>query len=70
MTDEAKNMLLATLSILKTQMHNDGLIFGFAIDTEDIDNSRLCFISKERYLADGGKDGVMIGLDELNRGLL
>jgi hypothetical protein len=70
MTDDAKFMLQATIGFMKSQMQNDGLIFGIAVNKEDINNSKLCFIDKEEYLANGKADGIMMSLSDLNKGLL
>jgi hypothetical protein len=70
MTDETKQTLKLYLSLMKVQMKNDGLIFGIAVDKEDFNNSKLCFIEKERYLKNDERDGIMISLSDLNKGLL
>jgi hypothetical protein len=46
MTDETKQMLEIHLSMLKTQMEKEGLIFVFAVDKKDVNNSKLCFLDK------------------------
>jgi hypothetical protein len=67
--EEAETMLRLHLGLIKAQMKNDGLIFGFAIDTKDINNSKLCFINKDKYIESGEMDGLMISLTDLNKDL-
>lgn len=70
MTDEAKELLHIQLSMLKQTMKDNGVIFAFAIDKTDINNSSLCFMDKEQYLANGKNDGFSVSLTELNKGLI
>jgi hypothetical protein len=63
-------MLKLHLGFIKEHMKNNGLIFGIAVDKKDINNSKLCFIDKERYLKNDERDGIMISLSDLNKGLL
>ena len=70
MTDETKELLQIQLSMLKQTMKEDGVIFGFAIDKSDVNNSRLCFMDKEQYLKNGKNNCFSVSLTELNRDLL
>jgi hypothetical protein len=70
MTDETKEMIGIYLSMMKTQMKKDGLIFGIVSGPENANDSRLCFLDKEEYMKNGEIDGFMINLSDLNKGLL
>lgn len=70
MTDETKELLQIQLSMLKQTMKDKGVIFAFAVDKTDVNNSSLYFMDKEQYLANGKKDGFGVSLTELNKGLI
>ena len=70
MTDETKQLLEIQLSMLKQTMKDRGVMFAFAINKSDIDNSSLYFMDKESYFANGKKDGFSVSLTELNKGLI
>lgn len=69
MKDETKEFIQMHVSILKEAMKTENIIIGFAVDNNDVDNSKLCFLDKEEF-EKGNKDGIMISLSELNRGLI
>lgn len=69
MTDDTKQYIQLHLSMLKEAMKQEGLIFGIAVDKNDVNNSRLCFIDKEQYFK-GKHDGISVSLTDLNRDLL
>jgi hypothetical protein len=70
MTDETRESIKLALAILKTQLKADNVIFSFAIDKGDVDNSSLCFIDKAEFLKNGKFDGIQVRLTDLNKGLL
>ena len=70
MTDETKQLLKIQLSMLKQTMKDNGVMFAFAIDKTDIDNSKLCFMNKDQYFDNGKNDGFSVSLTELNKGLI
>ena len=70
MTDETKELLKFQLSMLKQTMKDNGIMFAFAIDKADVDNSSLYFMDKEQYFSGGQKDGFSVRLTELNKGLI
>lgn len=70
MTDKTKELLQIQLSMLKQTMKENGVMFAFAINKAYVDNSKLCFMGKEQYLANGKNDGFSASLTELNNGLI
>lgn len=70
MTADTKQYIQLHLSILKETMRQEGVIFGIAVDKNEPNNSRLCFIDKEQYLTRSKHDGIMVSLQDLNNGLI
>lgn len=70
MTTDTKQYIHLHLSILKEAMKQEGLIFGIAVDKNEPNNSKLCFIDKEQYLTRAKHDGIMVSLQDLNNGLI
>jgi hypothetical protein len=69
MTDDVKELLQLQLSILKTHMKENGVLFGILVNKQDVNNSQICFVDKKKYVASGQVDGIKISLAELNEGL-
>lgn len=69
MTTDTKQYIQIHLAVMKEMMKKEGLIFGIAVDKEEPNNSRLCFIDKEQYYK-GNHDGITVSLQDLNRDLL
>ena len=70
MTDETKEMIKAHLIMLKQVMKEDGLILAIAVDESDYDNSKICFINKDKYMNKKIKSGISVGLTEFNKDLI
>lgn len=70
MTEDTKQYIQLHLSILKEALKKEGLIFGIAVDKDEPNNSRLCFIDKKQLLTGEKNDGITISLTDLNRDLL
>lgn len=70
MTADTKQYIQLYLSILKEAMKQEGLIFVIAVDKNEPNNSKLCFIDKEQYLTRAKHDGIMVSLQDLNNGLI
>lgn len=69
MTVEQKQLIQMQVSVLKQTMKKEGLVFGIIINKEDHDKSAICFMDRNA-LAMGERTGIVIGLEELNRGLI
>ena len=69
MTEEKKQSFLVGLSLLKTVMQEEELVFGIVVDKKDPNKSQLAALSKHE-LQKGKMDGTTVSLDELNKGLL
>lgn len=70
MTADTKQYIQLHLSLLKEAMKKEGLIFGIAVDKNEPNNSRLCFIDKKQYLTMAKHDGIIVSLQDLNNGLI
>lgn len=70
MTADTKQYIQLHLSILKEALKKEGLIFGIAVDKDEPNNSRLCFIDKKQLLTRAKHDGIMVSLMDLNDGLI
>ena len=70
MTDETKEMIKAHLIMLKQVMKEDGLILAIAVDESNYDNSKICFINKDKYMNKKIKSGISVGLTEFNKYLI
>lgn len=69
MTVEQKQLIQMQVSVLKQTMKKEGIVFGVMVNKENHDKSAICFMDKQA-LARGEREGVVIGLEELNRGLV
>ena len=70
MSEEIKEYMIFLMELLKESMKKEGAIFAVLVNKEDIDNSSICILDRERFVKDGKIDGIKIQLDELNKGLL
>lgn len=70
MSEEAKEYMRFLMEMLKESMKKEGLLFAIAVDKKDFDNSSICIVDKETYIAERKIEGIQFRLDELNRGLL
>lgn len=70
MTEETKQLMQIHLTMLKQTMKENGVMFAFAVDKEDVNGSHLMFLDRKEYFANGKKDGFSVSLTELNRELL
>ncbi len=70
MDEETGQYIQAFITGLKNKMRENGVIFAIAADGKDINNSKLRFIDKKKYITSGKTDGISVGLTELNNGLL
>lgn len=69
MTVEQKQLIQMQVSVLKQTMKKEGLVFGIVVNKEDPDKSAICFMDRQA-LSRGEKEGIVVGLEELNRGLI
>lgn len=69
MTVEQKQLIQMQVSVLKQTMKKEGLVFGILVNKEDYDKSSICFMDRQA-LARGERTWIVIGLEELNRGLI
>lgn len=69
MTVEQKQLIQMQVSVLKQTMKKEGLVFGILVNKEDYDKSSICFMDRQA-LSRGERTGIVIGLEELNRGLI
>lgn len=70
MGKEKKEVISALITLLKAEMQKENLMFGIVVDRSDVDNSKLAFMDKDRYLKTGLAEGVFISITDLNKGLL
>lgn len=70
MTDDTKQSLEIVLSLLKQEMKENGVILGLAVDKKDIDNSKVVFLDKEKYLSAKRMDGISFSLKDFNEDLI
>ena len=70
MTDERKEYIQMCVSILKKAMKEEGVILGIVVNHKDVNNSRIAFVDKEKYLKTGIADGFFVSITDFNDGLL
>ena len=68
--EETKQYIAMHLSVLKNVMSDERLIFGIVVNKEDVNESKLAIIDREKYLKTGIADGFFVSLSDLNKGLL
>ena len=70
MTDETRELLNIQLSVLKETMKHAGVILGLAIDKSDMENSKIVFMDKDKYIATHKMDGFSVSLTDFNKELI
>lgn len=70
MTDETRDLLHIQLNVLKETMKQAGVILGFAFDKSDVDNSKILFMDKDKYIATHKMDGFSVSLTDFNKDLI
>lgn len=70
MSEETKEYMIFLMELLKESMKKEGAIFAVLVNKEDIDNSSICILDRERFVKDREIDGIKFQLGELNKGLL
>ena len=70
MTDETRDLLHIQLEVLKTTMNQAGVILGLAVDKSDVNNSKIVFMDKDKYIATRKMDGFSVSLTDFNKELI
>lgn len=70
MTDETKQLLKIQLSMLKQTMKDNDVILSLAIDREDFDKTKICFMDRDLYLKERKTSGISVSLTDFNEGLI
>lgn len=66
MKQDVKEEIEVVLSLLKTTMSRNDLVFGIMVDKKDFNKSQIAFLDKEA-LMNGQQDGIIVSLDEMNK---
>ena len=69
MTADQKQLIQMQFDLLRQTMKKEGLVFKVLTNREDADKFSLAIIDRDS-LARGENVGIVIGLEELNRGLV
>lgn len=70
MTDETRDLLHIQLKILKSIMEQNGVILGLAVDKSDVNNSKIVFMDKDKYIATHKMEGFSVSLTDFNKDLI
>lgn len=70
MTDEIRELLHIQLELLKTSMAQAGVILGLAVDKSDVNNSKIVFMDKDKYIEKHKMDGFSVSLTDFNKELI
>ena len=70
MTDETRDLLHFQLEVVKTTMKQAGVILGLAVDKSDVNNSKIVFMDKDKYIAARKMDGFSVSLTDFNNDLI
>ena len=70
MTEETRDLLHIQLEVLKTTMKQEGIILGVAVDKSDVNNSKIVFMDKDKYIATHKMDGFSVSLTDFNKDLI
>ena len=70
MTDETRDLLRIQLEVLKTTMKQEGVILGIAVDKSNVNNSKIVFMNKDKYIATHKMDGFSVSLTDFNKDLI
>lgn len=66
MKQDVKEEVEVVLSLLKTTMSRNNLVFGIMIDKTDPNKSQIAFLDRDS-LRQGRQDGITVSLDEMNK---
>ena len=66
MKQDIKEEVEVVLSLLKTTMSRNNLVFGIMVDKTDPNKSQIVFLDKDS-LRQGRQDGITVSLDEMNK---
>jgi hypothetical protein len=66
MKQDIKEEVEVVLSLLKTTMSRNNLVFGIMVDKKDGNKSQIAFLDKDS-LMQGRQDGILVSLDEMNK---
>ena len=70
MTDETRDLLQIQLSVLKETMKQAEVILGLAVDKSDVNNSKIVFMDKDKYIATHKMGGFSVSLTDFNKDLI
>ena len=70
MTEETRDLLHIQLSVLKETMKQSGVILGLAVDKSDVNNSKIVFMDKDKYITTHKMDGFSVSLTDFNKELI
>lgn len=70
MTDETKEFIQIQLKMLKSTMAQNGVILGLAVDKSDVNNSKIVFMDKDKYITTHKMDGFSVSLTDFNNDLI
>ena len=70
MTGETRDLLHIQLEVLKTTMAQAGVILGLAVYKSDVNNSKIVFMDKDKYIATHKMDGFSVSLTDFNKELI
>ena len=70
MTGETRDLLHIQLEVLKTTMKQAGVILGLAVDKSDVNNSKIVFMDKGKYITTHKMDGFSVSLTDFNKDLI
>ena len=70
MTEETIDLLHIQLELLKTTMKQERVILGIAVDKSDVNNSKIVFMDKDKYIATHKMDGFSVSLTDFNKDLI
>ena len=70
MTDETRDLLHIQLEVLKTTMAQEGVILGLSVDKSDVNNSKIVFMDKDKYIEAHKMDGFSVSLTDFNKDLI
>lgn len=70
MTDDTKQLIQLQLEMLKQTMKENGVMFAFVVNKDDIGDSSLAFMDVKQYFANGKRDGFQASLTELNKDII
>lgn len=66
MKQDVKEEVEVVLSLLKTTMSRNNLVFVIMVDKKDGNKSQIAFLDKDS-LMQGRQDGILVSLDEMNK---